>query len=497
MTETAYSRLQARVGRIGALHEVGGLLHWDMATNMPAGGADARDEQLAAIKIATHALFVDAETAELIAGAQAETGLDDWQKVNLGLIKKNFDKARVVPERLIEAMSRASHCCEMAWRRARPEADFQAVLKPLEEVLALSREMAAAKASVLGTGLYDALLDDYEPGGRGAHIDTLFADLATFLPEMTGRILEAQASRPAPLPLPGPFPTRIQRRLARRFMAALGFDFDHGRLDESLHPFCGGVPDDVRITTRWDKGDFASGLMGVLHETGHALYERGLPKEWRRQPVGLALGMSLHESQSLLVEMQVCRSRAFQAFAAPLIKEAFNGEGPAWEPDNFYALQTRVEAGFIRVDADEVTYPAHVIVRYRLERALIEGDLGLAELPGAWNDAMQELLGIRPPDDRLGCLQDIHWFDGAWGYFPTYTLGALAAAQLFEAARSQDPAIETAIEAGDFNPLFGWLGPNVHAQGSRFTADELMTRATGRPLDTAAFRRHLERRYLA
>jgi carboxypeptidase Taq len=279
-------------------------------------------------------------------------------------------------------------------------------------------------------------------------------------------------------------------------MRAVGFDFERGRLDISHHPFCGGSAGDIRITTRYDEADFTSSLMGVLHETGHAMYEAGLPEAWRYQPVGGALGMAIHESQSLLIEMQVCRSRPFLTYAGPLMQKAFDGSGPAWELENLYRLYTRVEPGFIRVDADEVTYPAHIILRYRLERALIAGDLALADLPGAWNDAMKELLGIVPPDDRLGCLQDIHWPGGDFGYFPTYTMGAIAAAQIYAAARRENPDVEAHIAKGEFGPLMGWLGEHIHAQGSRQVADDLLTAATGSALDPKVFEQHLRERYL-
>ncbi len=280
-------------------------------------------------------------------------------------------------------------------------------------------------------------------------------------------------------------------------MKQLGFDFDHGRLDVSLHPFCGGTPDDVRITTRYEEGDFRGALMGVLHETGHALYERGLPEAWRRQPVGEARGMAVHESQSLLVEMQACRSREFSEYIAPVLRDAFGVSGPEWSADNIYRLNTRVRRGFIRVDADEVTYPAHVILRYRLERALIAGDLVLADLPAAWSEGMRELVGIVPPDDRQGCLQDIHWYDGLFGYFPTYTLGAMIAAQLFHAAKRSDSMILPGIAVGNFAPLLAWLRTNIHSRGSLLSASELITAATGKTLDAAIFERHLTARYLA
>ena len=237
--------------------------------------------------------------------------------------------------------------------------------------------------------------------------------------------------------------------------------------------------------------------MGVLHETGHGLYEAGLPRDWRRQPVGNARGMALHESQSLLMEMQACRSDAFLEFAAPRMRAAFGKDGPAWTADNLHRLYTRVAPGYIRVDADEVTYPLHIMLRYRLERAMLAGDLKLADLPGAWNEGMRELLGIVPPDDALGCLQDIHWPDGGWGYFPTYTLGALAAAQLFAAARRANPGLLAAIGKGDFAPLLAWLRANVHGKGSLESTDQVLIEATGDRLGTAAFKAHLETRYLS
>ncbi len=253
-------------------------------------------------------------------------------------------------------------------------------------------------------------------------------------------------------------------------MEAIGFDFDHGRLDVSLHPFSGGTPDDVRITTRYEEEDFRRALMGVLHETGHAMYERGLPVAWRRQPVGRARGMSIHESQSLLIEMQVCRSREFQVFVAPILREAFGVSGPAWEAENLYRLGTQVERSFIRVDADEVTYPAHVILRYRLERALIAGDLALKDLACSlerWHEvAARHRAARRSPWLPARC--DIHLvLDGAFGYFPTYTLGAMTAAQLFDAAKRADPAILPRIGRGDFAPLMAWLRENVHGKASR------------------------------
>jgi carboxypeptidase Taq len=404
--------------------------------------------------------------------------------------------AAALPGDLVEAVARICAECETVWRKARPANDFAAVRPRLEEMLRRQREVAAAKAERLGVEPFEALLDRYEPGAKVATIDRLFAEIAAFLPELIEAVLARQAAVPS-LPEPqGPFPIAAQRQAATRLMQAVGFDFGHGRLDVSAHPFCSGAPDDVRITTRYDEHDFAKALMGVLHETGHALYKRNLPARWRLQPVGAARGMAIHESQSLLLEMQVCRSLPFVKFAAPILRQAFAADGPAWQPEALYRRQIRVRRGLIRVDADEVTYPAHVILRYRLEQAMLAGDLSVQDLPAAWAESMQELLGITPPDDRDGCLQDIHWFDGSWGYFPTYTLGAMIAAQMFETLSAAIPGLASAIEAGDFAPMFGWLKTRVHGQGSLLSTAELVESATGSPLRTAAFERHLRRRYL-
>lgn len=493
----AYRALEQRFRRVLALRDAEAMLHWDLATMMPKGGAEARAEQLAVLKAVRHGILTAPEVGEQLAAATAEGGLDRWQAANLREMRRTWGHAAALGEEQVKALSRAVSACESAWRTARADDDFAVVLPALERVVWLVRECAAAKAERLGLAPYDALLDEYEPDARAAAIDPVFDDLEAFLPGFLGEVLERQAARPEAIRPEGPFPIDKQRQLAVRLMEMLGFDFRHGRLDVSLHPFCGGTPDDVRITTRYDENDFTSALMAVLHETGHALYERGLPRAWRGQPVGEARGMVLHESQSLLIEMQVCRSRPFLAVVAPFARRIFAGRGKAWEADNLFRLYTRVEPSLIRVDADEVTYPAHVILRYRLEAAMVAGELAPRDLPGAWNEGMRRLLGLTPPSDSLGCLQDIHWYDGAWGYFPTYTLGAMAAAQIFEAATRSDPAIEPGIARGEFAPLIAWLRTHIHSQGSVLTRDELFSAATGAPLAADSFKRHLRRRYLA
>ena len=491
---TAYAELERRFARIAKIEAAMSVLHWDQSVMMPPGGAEARGEQIAVLRGLAHEQLADPQTGTLLDQA-GEDALDVWQSANLREMRRRYVHATAVPGDLVEALSRAITRCETIWRRARSLSDFAMLLPSLREVLARVRETAAAKSDALGVAPYDALLDQYDPGRRSADIDRIFGELEAFLPGLLGRVLERQGREPAPQIPKGRFAPAAQRALAERLVLALGFDFEHGRLDVSLHPFSSGVPEDSRITTRYDERDFTSALMGTLHETGHALYQQGLPRPWRWQPVGDDRGMTIHESQSLIIEMQACRSRSFADHLAPLLRETFGRRGPAWGAESLHRRLIHVEPGFIRVDADEVTYPLHIILRYRLETAMIEGRLDPSDLPDAWGEGMERLLGIRPPDDRLGCLQDIHWPDGAWGYFPTYTLGAIAAAQLFQAARAAEPDLLECIGRGDFAPLVGWLRRNVHVKGSLLDSDELLRAATGRPLDPEAFKRHLTERY--
>ncbi|WP_445680050.1 carboxypeptidase M32 [Radicibacter daui] len=492
----ALAELEGRFKRISNINGALAVLGWDRSAVMPAGGAEARAGQVAALSVIAHEMVTAPDMDGLLSTAEAEPVNDRWRASNLREMRRVWVHANAVPGSLVEKLAHATSACEMAWRQARPAGDFAVVKPHLATLLELVRETAVAKAEALGTSLYDGLLDQYEPGMKSATIDALFDDLATFLPGFIGEVLDKQASAGPILPLEGNFPIARQEALGRRLMQAIGFDFNHGRLDVSAHPFCGGTPDDVRITTRYREDDFASAIMGVMHETGHAMYELGLPRDWRGLPVGEARSMAIHESQSLIVEMQAGRSAEFLSYAAPLFREAFGGNGPAWEAQNIRRLYTRVSRGFIRVEADEVTYPAHVILRFRLEKALIAGDLTLDDLPGAWNDGMKELLGVVPPGDTLGVLQDIHWYDGAFGYFPTYTLGAMTAAQLFDAASKADSDLKPGLARGDFGPLMRWLRSNIHEKACLLDSTALLTEATGKPLDAGIFKRHLTQRYL-
>jgi carboxypeptidase Taq len=461
---------------------------------MPPGGAAARGEQLATLAGLAHEVLTAPAVSEDLAAAEAEGG--EWDAANLSLMRRAHSRASALPTDLVEASARANSACEKVWRGAKAASDFAAVRPHLEEVVRLQRETAAALSAALGLSPYDALMDGYQPGVTAAEVEPVFTAYEAFLADALPRAEELQSRRPAPVPPAGPFPVPAQRALCKTLSERVGLDYAHARLDESLHPFCGGTPTDIRITTFYSETDFAKSLLGVLHETGHALYERGLPAAWARQPVGEAAGMAAHESQSLLVEMQACRSDAFLGFLGGELHRTFGGDPAPYSAVNLAGLWRRVERGFIRVDADELTYPAHVILRFRLERALVAGDLQVADLPAAWNEAFAALLGRTPPDDARGCLQDIHWHDGAFGYFPSYTLGAMAAAQLMRAARRDIPAMDEELARGELLPLVAWLRDKVHAQGSRFGFQDLLRHATGKPLDPDDFTEHLRARYL-
>lgn len=491
-----YQDLTGLFSRLRAIEDATGILGWDAQALMPAGAADGRAEQLAVLRGIAHDLLVAPATADLLSQAEEEcSGLGRWEQANLREMRRAHTHASAVPHDLVLAESKATSQAEMVWRTAKATSDFALLLPHLKQVLAVQRDIGCCKGEALGTTAYDALLDQYDAGLRQAAIDPLFDRLRSELPDLIGAAKERQRGQRGK-PVTGSFPVAAQRALGEQLMRAVGFDFDHGRLDTSLHPFCGGATSDVRITTRYNEDDFTRSLMGVLHETGHALYEQGRPGQWLRQPVSNARGMVMHESQSLLIEMQACRTREFLAYLSPLLKEAFGRDDAAFAAENLHALYTRVEPGFIRVDADEVTYPAHILLRYDLERAMIEGTLAVDDLPAAFNAGMRDLLGLTVVDDAHGCLQDIHWPSGGWGYFPTYTLGAAAAAQLFAAACAAVPEIMSELARGDFAALVGWLREHVHGQGSLLDTDALMTAATGRPLGGDAYLKHLRRRYL-
>jgi len=494
---TAYQSLEAMRKRVAALSNAIGILHWDQETMMPEGVAPARAKDLAELSVMVHEIETDQRLPDLLDEAEADRDqLNPWQRANLREMRNLYLHANATPTELVEKIVIARSESATTWKEARPANDFKRLAPKLETLFDLQREVANIKAEALGVTPYEALLDQYDPGRRENQVDALFDDLADFLPGFIQEVMDKQAAGPAILQPEGPFPVADQEKLSRAVLEVLDFPFDRGRLDTAAHPFSGGAEGDNRITTRYAEDDFTKSLMAVIHETGHALYEDGRPEQWRGQPVGESRGMTLHESQSLLLEMQAARSEEFIQFLSPRVKEILGGSGPAWEPDNLLRVYRRVEPGLIRVYADEVTYPLHVILRYKLEKAIIANDIKVGDLPTAWNEMMQSYLGITPHDDTDGVMQDVHWPEGLLGYFPTYSLGALAAAQIFSTATAAVPEILPALGRGDCKPLYGWLNEHIRSQGCLYTPDELIEHATGTPLGTEAYKASVRQRYL-
>ena len=490
-----YAELCRVWSRLYRFNHLSAIVGWDRNAMMPPKGNAARAAAEAELHALIHRTRTEPRLAELLQAAEQEP-LSDIERANLREIRRDWRDANALPESLVEAKTLAGAKCEHAWRSQRPANDWRGFLANFREVVRLSREEAALLAADTGLSRYDALMDRYEPGVRAADMDRIFADVKLWLPGLIERVQVKQRGETEIKPVP-PFPVAAQRALNLAVMQKLGFDFAGGRLDESTHPFSGGVPEDVRLTTRYREDDFAQSLLGTIHETGHARFEQNLPREWLGQPLGNARSYGIHESQSLSCEMQLARSRAFVGVLAPLLTAHF-GVQPAFTADNLYRLFTRVKPGLIRVDADEVTYPAHVILRYEIERALIEGAIEADDIPALWDEKMQALLGIDTRGNyRDGCMQDVHWTEGAFGYFPSYTLGAMYAAQWFAAMRRAVPDLDQRIAAGDLAPVFDWLNANIWSQASRWDTPELVARASGEPLNPQHFRAHLETRYLA
>jgi carboxypeptidase Taq len=492
---TAYQELTNAFTRLNRFEHIASILNWDRAAMMPANGNDARAQSMAQLELLMHETITAPQLkSQLDAAAQLPLAADE--QANLREMRRKWETANLLPAKLIEALSLAGARCEHAWRTQRPVNDWAGFAPNLTALIDLVREKAAYLADFKGVSKYDALMDQFEPGMTSARIDRIFGEVKTWLPDFIKQAQQKQANEKVQMPV-GPFAVEKQRALGLEVMQLLQFDFSGGRLDVSTHPFCGGVPQDVRITTRYREDEFSGSLMGIIHETGHARYEQNLPRHWVTQPVGLARSMGIHESQSLSFEMQLACNPAFLKLIAPLVRKHL-GDQSAFGADNLGLLYTRVSPSFIRVDADELCYPAHIMLRYEIESALVEGQIQVADIPSIWDEKMMHYLGVDTRGNyKDGCMQDIHWTDGMVGYFPSYTLGAMYAAQYFASLRKQIPDLDQRIAAGDLEPIFNWLKTRIWSQASRYTTDELVTRATGEPLNVAHYKSHLQQRYLA
>jgi carboxypeptidase Taq len=496
MPLSPYQQLEQEFRSLHAFRGAVGILRWDAAVMMPRGSSEVRGEHLAALETECHTRLTSPRISRLLERAEANAqNMEDWQNANLREMRREREHAIATPKNLVSRLAKATSRAENKWVEARQKSDFALFAPHLEEVVNLVRDKAELLGKALGLDPYDALVDEFSPGLRTEEIDTIFTTLGHHLPGLIQEVIELQAAAP-PLEMTGKFPIDQQHRLAVDLMRNMGFPFERGRLDQSEHPFTGGVVGDIRLTTRYSTSEPLTGLMGVLHETGHAMYDVGLPEAWRGQPVGRDRGMVMHESQSLLIEMLIGRSRPFLRYLQPMLMAAFGVSGPAWDVENLYRLLIRVRRSLIRVDADEVTYPVHVLCRYELEKQILSGELKVKELPEAWDAHMADRLGVRPGNNAEGCLQDVHWAAGSFGYFPSYAIGAVIAGQLYESLRAERPDLDEEIASGQFVGLFAWLQQNVHSLGASLSTPDLISNATGRSLSGAAWLRYIENKYL-
>ncbi|MBP0438085.1 carboxypeptidase M32 [Tianweitania sediminis] len=491
----SFQKLDDLGRRLEAFSHALSILGVDEAVAMAVGGGEARAEAMSALAGMQHRQASAPEIADWIDAAEQED-LSDDQRAAVRELKRQYTNLTCLPVEFVEKQMRTRMRCEQLWRDLRAKKDWHSFEPALDGVIQLVREEAAMRADALKLAPYDALVEQYDPGTRVSDIAPVFNDLKSFLVDFVPRALGAQDNRLSKRPmkaLSGSYPIERQRELGLAMMQAVGFDLTHGSLAVSHHPFCGGVPTDVRITTRYKTSEFLSSLMGVLHETGHALYEQNLPKEWAHWPLGKARGMAVHESQSLFVEKQIGRNPAFWAWALPVVERHL---GEDWSIEDILPHVHHVERGLIRVDADEVTYPLHIILRFELEQDLVSGKLQTRDLPEAWDAKMQDYLGLSTIDSPGdGPMQDVHWPSGALGYFPSYSLGAMMAAQQWTSIAAAVPDIEADLSAGEFSRINAWRRDNIWSQGSRWSTPELMQRATGAALDATHFKRHLEARY--
>jgi carboxypeptidase Taq len=491
-----YQKLVEQQTRLNRLNHLKEIAFWDQATHMSEKGIKSRADAVAELSQIIYEIECNENTEIDLKKAQKEH-LSDIEHANVQEIERKFKKNSFIPKDLIKKKQIATSICEHEWRKQKPSNDWKGFLSNFKEVVHISRVKADILSQKLGISPYEALMDDYEPNLKEDTVNRCFEDIKTWMPTLLNDVMKKQKTITGLVELTGPFESSAQKNLNLEIMSLLGFDFQAGRLDESAHPFCGGNPQDVRITTRFNQKEFLSSLMGTIHETGHARYEQNLPYNLLEQPVGQARSMSIHESQSLFFEKHIGCSAQFIKRVFPLIKKHL-GSSPSLALDNLQSLNLRVKPSFIRVDADEITYPAHIIIRYEIEKELINTKLEISELPELWNTKMDNILGISPKDDfKNGILQDVHWPEGLFGYFPCYTLGALYAAQWAAMIKQTVKDYDEIIEHGDLTKIFNWLDINIWKKASILQTDALTKSACkGESLNPRYFKNYLEQKFL-
>lgn len=493
---TAYQTLLANVKEIDDLNKAAGLMAWDREVNMPPGGAAERIAQMTTLSSLIHRMSTSDELGEMIEDAAAELDGADYDSDEVSLVRllrRTYADARKLPTEFVTRSTEISGQAREAWVRARAENDFARFLPWLEQIVALCQEMADLYG--YEDEPYDALLDKYETGMKTAEVRAIFDSVKAELVPLREAI-DNSPVKPDDRLLHQPFDIGRQKEFAHFIAETVGYDFNRGHLGTVIHPFAISFSrNDARITTRWYPDFICPGLFGTLHECGHAMYEQGTGPDLARTPLARGTSLGIHESQSRMMENIVGRSRGFWRAHFPRLQALFSDALGEHTAEDFYRAVNKTQPSFIRVEADELTYNFHIILRFELEQAMLNGDLRAADLPVAWNDKMQTLLGIVPPDDAQGCLQDVHWSRPGFGYFPTYALGNLYAAQFFATAVGQNPSMEAELAQGKTTALVGWLRENIHRHGRKYTPGELVRRVTGRPLDHTAFMEYVTAKF--
>lgn len=492
---SAYATLVGLQRKSATLGSIGGLLGWDQETYMPAGGAEARSEQIELLSGMIHEHRTHKKIGELIASCLQDKTLTSDAKIaaNLREMRRDYDLATKLPVELVSELAKTQSQAQEAWKHARADNDFAAFAPWLDKVLSLTRRKAECYGVPAGGEIYDALLDEYEPGMTARQIDAIFTPLQDELSQLVAKVVSSPV-QPKDKLSGIDISQEKQHAFGTAVLKAIGFDLHAGRLDTTAHPFCSGfAPGDTRLTTRYNTSSCMEPLSSTMHEAGHGMYEQGLPKkDLFGTPLADAISLGIHESQSRMWENLVGRSKAFWQWALPVAKEIYGPAISHLTVDDVYAAVNQVERSYIRVEADEMTYNLHIMLRFGLERQLIRGDLAVKDLPGEWNSRFTKLLGLTVPDDKRGCLQDVHWSFGLVGYFPTYTLGNLYAAQFWETINQQIPSLTSDMARGDFGKLKSWLNTSIHAHGRQYSATELVQRTTGKPLDRTALMSYLK-----
>lgn len=492
MPKYSYSDYRTKMQKIADLRYAAALLQWDQETYLPKKGQAARGRQFATLEEAAHEAFTDPELGDLLKELTHQPDLTDVEKRNIALTQEAYDRHRKIPSTLVRQLSEAIQQAFHAWSEAYPASDFKRFEQPLDQLIQLKRQ----EADLLGYSghPYNALMNDYEKGLTTDEVDALFNDL---IPQLQP-IIQAASERSASPIFQGHFPHDAQWKLGMEMLAHIGFDFEAGRQDLSLHPFTINFgARDVRLTTRIDEADFGNMLWSCLHEGGHGLYEQGLPDAEYGLPSGEYCSLSIHESQSRLWENNIGRGKPFWSFAFPLVQEAFPDAFKAVSLDTFYSAMNQVRPSLIRTEADELTYHAHIRIRYELEKALLAGSLSTKEIPEAWAAGYQSNLGVQVPNDKMGCLQDVHWSHGSFGYFATYSLGSLYAAQFYAAMQNQVPELEAQLARGNCQPVLAWLRTHIHAVGKTRSAREICEHATGEALHARYFVQYAQKKFLS